>query len=294
MHKPRIGDGPRVKASSLPKSPSATSAPKAPNTVATPSASTSKKRPLDASDAASSPEPSKLAKTDVKDNTTEARLKRAKLREERRQSSADAVGSSNGRSGFVSTAQDLMNLKPKVDGKQLVGTSFGPVNANPFTRTSDPAFMMTTVKKNYDKQSVGHKYSDMVAAMKAGGASDKDIATDLLNALDPKAAAPSVITDGKSKNGAAKMTAVINVSEPMRVPGSSKAGRAALRMVQDEKLTLEQAFTGDNPGYPMAKSPDYMRRAVNYDDQNFRKEIPRPEQFDKLAEYMSDSSDDES
>ncbi|MBN9687808.1 MULTISPECIES: hypothetical protein [unclassified Corallococcus] len=291
---PKSIGGSSFKAPSLPKSPPAASTSKAPNTVSTPSSSTtstSKKRPLDASDASSS-EPNKLAKTDIKDNTTEARLKRAKLREDRRQSSADAVGSSDGRSGFVSTAQGFQKMNPKIDGKQRVETPFGPVNASKFP-TSDPAFKITSqAKKDYGNQKVGDRYSHLVDALKAGGKSDKEIATDLLNALDGKA--PQHLTDNKSKNAAAKLTAIMNVSEPMRVGGSGKAGRATLRAVQDGTLTLDQAFKGDSPAFPMAKNPDYMRRAVNYNDQNFRKEITRPEQFDKLGGYMSDSSGDES
>lgn len=295
---PKSIGGSSFKAPSLPKSPPAASTPKAPNTVSTPStstastASTSKKRPLDASDAASSSEPNKLAKTDVKDNTTEAKMKRAKIREERRQSSADAVGSSDGRSGFVSTSQGFQKMNPKVDGKQRVETPFGPVNASKFP-TSDPAFKITSqAKKDYGNQKVGDRYSHLVDALKAGGKSDKEIATDLLNALDGKA--PQHLTDDKSKNAAAKLTAIMNVSEPMRVPGSSKLGRATLRAVQDGTLSLDQAFKGDSPSFPMAKNPDYMRRTVNYNDQKFRKETTRPEQFDKLAGYMSDSSGDES
>jgi hypothetical protein len=288
---PKSIGGSSFKAPSVPKSPPSTPT-KAPNSVSTPSsstASTSKKRPLDE---ASSSEPNKLAKTDIKDNTTEARLKRAKIREERRQSSADAVGSADGRSGFVSTAQGFQKMNPKVDGKQRVETPFGPVNASKFP-TSDPAFKITSqAKKDYGNEKVGDRYSHLVVALKAGGKSDKEIASDLLNALDGKA--PQHLTDNKSKNAAAKLTAIMNVSEPMRVGGSGKAGRATLRAVQDGKLTLDQAFKGDNPAFPMAKNPDYMRRAVNYNDQNFRKETTRPEQFDKLGGYMSDSSGDES
>ncbi|MGE6761030.1 hypothetical protein ACQKGO_23630 [Corallococcus interemptor] len=288
---PKSIGGSSFKAPSLPKSPSSTT-PKAPNSVSTPSsstASTSKKRPLDE---ASSSEPNKLAKTDLKDNTTEARLKRAKLREERRQSSADAVGSSDGRSGFVGSAQGFQKMNPKTDGKQRVDTPFGPVNASKFP-TQDPAFKITTqAKKDYGNQPVGHKYSDLVTALKAGGKSDKEIATDLLNGLEGKD--PQHLTDNKSKNAAAKLLAIMNVSEPMRVGGSGKAGRATLRMVQSGEISLEQAFTGKTPTFPMADNPTYMRRTVNYDGTKQTKPPEKPTQFDKVGGYMSDSSGDES
>ncbi|NOK15542.1 hypothetical protein [Corallococcus carmarthensis] len=291
---PKSIGGSSFKAPSLPKSPPS-STPKAPNAVSTPStstASTSKKRPLDASDAASSSEPNKLAKTDIKDNTTEARLKRAKLREERRQSSADAVGSSDGRSGFVSTAQGFQKLDPKTAGKTRVETPFGPVNASKFP-TSDPAFKITSqAKKDYGNQKVGDRYSHLVDALKASGKSDKEIATDLLNSLDGKA--PQHLTDNKSKNAAAKLTAIMNVSEPMRVGGSGKAGRATLRMVQDGKISLDDAFKGKTPTFPMAVNPEYMRRTVNYDDKKLRKPPETPTQFKDVGGYMSDSSGDES
>ncbi|MFB1484146.1 hypothetical protein [Corallococcus sp. RDP092CA] len=202
------------------------------------------------------------------------------------------MGSSSGRSGFVGTAQGFQRLDPKTAGKQRVETPFGPVNASKFP-TSDPAFKITTqAKKDYGNKAVGQKYSDLVGALKAGGKSDKDIATDLLDSLDGKA--PQHLTDDKSKNAAAKLLAIMNVSEPMRVGGSGKAGRATLRMVQAGEISLEQAFTGKTPTFPMADKPDYMRRAVNYDDKKMRKPPEPPTEFSKVGGYMSDSSDDES
>lgn len=202
------------------------------------------------------------------------------------------MGSSSGRSGFVGTAQGFQRLDPKTAGKRRVETPFGPVNASKFP-TSDPAFKITTqAKKDYGNKAVGQKYSDLVGALKAGGKSDKDIATDLLDSLDGKA--PQHLTDDKSKNAAAKLLAIMNVSEPMRVGGSGKAGRATLRMVQAGEISLEQAFTGKTPTFPMADKPDYMRRAVNYDDKKMRKPPETPTEFSKVGGYMSDSSDDES
>ncbi|RKG74135.1 hypothetical protein [Corallococcus terminator] len=280
-------------------SPAPSLSPKPQNTVAssapsTSTATTSKKRPLDAVDGSASASGSnKKTKTDAepKDNTTEARLKRAEVRAKRRQESSSAVDASGGRSGVIGTAQGFQKMDPKKDGKQRVETPFGPVNASKFP-TTDPAFKITSKKKDYGKQTVGGRYSHLVPALKSSGASDKDIATDLLDALD--GGNPSVLTDDKSKNAAAKLTAIMNVSEPMRVGGSDKAGRAALRMVQDGKISLEEAFTGTNPSFPMAVKPDYMRRAVNYEDKNYRKAIETPTQFDKIGGYMSDSSDDDS
>ncbi|RYZ38318.1 MAG: hypothetical protein EOO71_24460 [Myxococcaceae bacterium] len=294
----KIGGGSSsFKAPSL--SPSVSSSSSKPRNTVTPGApssstATSKKRPLDQVDGSASASGSnKKAKTDAepKDNTTEARLKRAEVRAKRRQESSSAVDASGGRSGFVGTAQGYQKMDPKKDGKQRVETPFGPVNASRFP-TTDPAFKITSQKKDYGKQTVGDRYSHLVPALKSSGASDKDIATDLLNALD--GGKPSVLTDDKSKNAAAKLTAIMNVSEPMRVGGSDKAGRAALRMVQDGKISLEDAFTGTNPSFPMAVKPDYMRRAVNYEDKAYRKPIETPTQFDKIGGYMSDSSDDDS
>ncbi|MCY1023068.1 hypothetical protein [Pyxidicoccus sp. MSG2] len=236
--------------------------------------------------------PAKKPKTDEvpKDNTTEARLKRKFVRDQRRQESGSAVASQSGTSSFRTDAGSLMKKNPKNEAKTQLDTPFGPVNASKFP-TSDPAFKITSEKKHYGKQAVGHKYSDLVSGLQKSGASDKEIATDLLNALEGKK--PQKLTSGEAKNAAAKLSAITHVSEPQRVLGSDKAARGVLRMVQDGKISLDDAFKGDTPTFPMAKNPDYMRRTVNYEDKNYRKETPKPTQFDKLGGYMSDSSDDE-
>lgn len=246
------------------------------------------KRPLDAN-ASASPEP-KRPKTEPepKDNTTEARLKRAKIRDERRRASADAVSASGGRDGFMSQAQDMRKSDPKTAGKQRLETNFGPVTASPFP-TKDPGYKITTQAKDYDKKSVGHRYGDLVKGLRSSGATDAQIATAL---LEPDKAAH--LNNPEAKNAAAKLSAIMGISEPQRVPGSDKAGRGALRMVADGKMSLDEALTGDTPGFPMAKNPNYMRRVVNYTDTKQTKPPERPAQFDQLAGYMSDSSDEES
>ena len=243
-------------------------------------------------DDVSSPSAAKKPKTDEapKDNTTEARLKRKYVRDQRRQESTSAVASQGGTSSFRDDAKNLVKKNPKNEPKTQLDTPFGPVNASKFP-TSDPAFKITSLAKNYDKKSVGHKYSDLVDGLRASGASDKDIAKDLLQALDKKE--PQKLTSGQAKNAAAKLTGITHVSEPQRVLGSDKAARGVLRMVQAGEITLDDAFKGETPTFPMAKNPDYMRRAVNYEDKNYRKETAKPTQFDKLGGYMSDSSGDE-
>jgi hypothetical protein len=245
-----------------------------------------------ATDDAGSSSPAKKTKTDEapKDNTTEARLKRKFVRDQRRQESSSAVSSQGGTSSFRTDAGNLMKKNPKNEAKTQLDTPFGPVNASKFP-TSDPAFKITSEKKHYGKQAVGHKYSDLVSGLQKSGASDKEIATDLLNALEGKK--PQKLTSGEAKNAAAKLSAITHVSEPQRVLGSDKAARGVLRMVQSGEISLDDAFKGNTPTFPMAKNPDYMRRTVNYEDKNYRKETPKPTQFDKLGGYMSDSSDDE-
>lgn len=237
--------------------------------------------------------PVKKTKTDdvAKDNSTEARLKRKHQRDLDRMSSSSAVASHSGGSGFRADAGNLAKKNPKNEPKTKLDTPFGPVNASKFP-TSDPGFKISSEAKNYGKKSsVGHKYSDLVDGMRKSGATDKEIAADLLNALDGKD--PQKLTGGQAKNAAAKLTAITHVSEPQRVAGSDKAARGVLRMVQAGEISLDDAFKGDKPTFPMAKNPDYMRRTVNYKDQNFKKETPKPTQFDKLGGYMSDSSGDE-
>ncbi|CAM3494196.1 hypothetical protein G4177_06600 [Corallococcus sp. ZKHCc1 1396] len=291
----KIGGGSSFKAPSLSPPPAASSS-KPRNTVTTapPTASTSgQKRPADAVDgAASASGPNKKPKVDggtsQEADTTENRAKRQFLRGQRRQESTSAVAASGGRSEFV----NLQRLDPKAAGKQRVETGFGPTNASRFP-TKDPGFKITTEAKDYGKQKVGHTYTELVAAMKEGGASDKAIAKDLLKKLEDPDSTPAVLTGDKAKNAAAKLTTIMHVSEPQRVPGSDKTGRAVLRMVEKGDLTLEQAFTGSNPTFPMAKNPKTMRRVVNYDDTNFRKPPEKPLKFDEIAANMSDSSDDE-
>ncbi|QSQ26319.1 hypothetical protein JY651_15885 [Pyxidicoccus parkwayensis] len=255
-----------------------------------PSSSSAQKRKADDIGDSS---PAKKPKTDeAKDNSTEARLKRKHQRDLDRMSSSSAVASHSGTSGFRADAGGLAKKTPKNEPKTKLDTPFGPVNASKFP-TSDPGFKITTEAKNYGKKSsVGHKYSDLVDGMRKSGATDKEIATDLLKALEGKD--PEKLTSGQAKNAAAKLSAITHVSEPQRVLGSDKAARGVLRMVQSGEISLDQAFKGETPTYPMAKNPDYMRRTVNYKDQNFKKETPKPTEFDKLGGYMSDSSGDES
>jgi hypothetical protein len=226
------------------------------------------------------------AKT-IEDNSTKERIRRANERSRKRLSGG--IKFKKELPAFRHRAwQSLMKFEENKAKSPMV-TSFGPVNLSKFP-TKDPGAKISTVAKDYGKQSVGHRYSHLVDAL---GGQESQIASELLTGISSDTAPSTAITSGGQKNAAAKMLAIAHVSEERRFGGSSKMFRAVLRMVRDGKVSMKAAFTGDSPLFPMAKNPTWMRRLLNLEGKKQRKPPPKPPKFDAVGGHMSDSSDDE-
>ncbi|MBZ4422860.1 hypothetical protein [Myxococcus sp. RHSTA-1-4] len=98
------------------------------------------------------------------DNTTEARLKRKFVRAQRRLEPSSGVASQGGTSSSREDAQALAGKNAKSEAKTQLATPFGPVNGSRF-HTSDKPFKIPSDARNYGKQSLGHKYSDLVSGL---------------------------------------------------------------------------------------------------------------------------------
>lgn len=221
-----------------------------------------------------------------KDMSTIARLRRAKERQERR---AQKNKPERYLPDLVTAARSAVN------GTSVTGveTGFGPVNFSKFP-TRDPGAKVTTVATNYGKQSVGHKYTEMQDALVPNGTDETEVAAELLAAIrGNQTGQRKAIVSDRQRNAAAKLTAISQSSEGQRVGGTPKEMRGALEMVRQGELTLADLTTGDDPGFAMAKTPNLQRRRVNYAGKKLRKPPAIPPHYDKLADYMSDSSADE-
>ena len=222
----------------------------------------------------------------VKDNSTVERMRRANARSVQRISG----GIKKPKHKFATRAWERLRGFETDKSKTSMSTPYGPVNLSKFP-TKDPGAKITTVAKDYGKQSVGHKYSELVDAL---GSKESEVASDLLTGISSETPGGTGITSDLQKNAAAKMLAISHVSEERRFGGSGKMHRAVLRMIKDKKVTMKDAFTGSNPLFPMAKNPNQMRRLINIEKKKLRKPPPKPARFDDVGAYMSDSSDDES
>lgn len=169
--------------------------------------------------------------------------------------------------------------------------------------TQDPAPKITTRKKDFGGAPVGHKYQHFVMDVfspsdsKVSRKRNAEVAAELLETIETGVLPPAKrrrIESGQPSNAAAKLLAVSQISEPLRVGGSSKLLRGTLRMIQAGAATPEEVFLGDNPLFSMAKNPATQRRLTNRKQAKLRKPPIKPKHFDKLADYISDSSDDES
>ena len=220
----------------------------------------------------------------VKSKDVLERMRRANERANKR---LKLTGITKAKHKFASvSSQSLKNFETN-KATTSMATPFGSVNLSKFP-TKDPGAKITTVAKDYGKQSVGHKYSDLVDAF---GGKDTQVASDLLTGISSGAGPSTAITSDLQKNAAAKMVAISHVSEERRVGGSSKMFRGILKMVKAGKVSMKDAFTGPNPLFPMAKNPNQMRRLLNLENKKLRKPPEKPDKFDEVADYMSDSSD---
>jgi hypothetical protein len=221
-----------------------------------------------------------------KDMSTVERMRRANARAVMRLSSGGIMKAKH--KFALRSAEKLADFE-KNKATSSMTTPFGSVNLSKFP-TKDPGAKITTVAKNYGKQKVGHKYSDLVDAL---GDKDSEVASSLLKSISSDKAPSTAVTSDLQKNAAAKMLAISHVSEERRVGGSSKAFRANLRMVKAGKVSMRAVFTGAKPLFPMAKNPKFMRKLLNLENKKQRKPPEKPDKFDDVAAYMSDSSDDE-
>ncbi len=186
-------------------------------------------------------------------------------------------------------------------------TPFGPVTLSKFP-TRDKGPKITTKKGDYEGQSVGHKYRELTPQLfppvqsakkslrqKRQRESDSEIANELLTAIETDLRPPRKkrkIGGAAQRNAAAKMLAISHVSEPLRMPGSGKAFRGALRAIKAKTLSPHDAFASDTPAFGMALTPNFQRRLVNRKLTQFRKPPTEPEGFPDLSGYLSDSSDE--
>ena len=181
-----------------------------------------------------------------------------------------------------------------------VDTPYGPVTLSKFP-TRDRGPKISTTKEDYGNASVGHKYSELVDAFvgdtAAGGrkAREQAVARELLGAIKTgKRPADGAIADGRQSNAAAKFMAIMTISEPERVGGSSKHGRSVLRAVEAGDLSFHEGFVGDErqpPRFLMAETPNTARRALGKG--SFTRARPPAGFYPGKDPHFSDSSDDD-
>ncbi|NUP05818.1 MAG: hypothetical protein HOW73_07140 [Polyangiaceae bacterium] len=148
--------------------------------------------------------------------------------------------------------------------------------------------MVSTRNEDYPK-STGKdwaKYIKWAAVLDKHGEPAK-VAQDIVAVMteSPTPALLASYTDNE-KRAAAALMLVIAAAEEWRIDGNRKAGRAALRMIADGKLTFTEAFGDDAVFGPAMKGGTAWQRAL-FD--GLRK--PTDEE-DELADYLS-SSDEE-
>lgn len=183
--------------------------------------------------------------------------------------------------------------------KTTVKTAYGPANLSKFN-TRDRAPKITTQNKHYNRATVGDTYTEISAALigdiKPGAQHvkrERDVASELLETISTgKRPKDGVIGAGAPSAAAAKLMVITHVSEPERVGGSSKLARASLRAIANGRSTFDKAFGGDNPEFPMAKSPDAARSQLGIG--RFKKARPASKAFHgQVNPDVSDSSDDD-
>ena len=243
-----------------------------------------------------SPQPVMQLCEEKKDNTTRGRLQRAHKRAIRREEKSKSPKLRFPKHASEYSREFSLSREKKEKCLREMKTPFGPVNLSPFP-LSDPGAKITTVKSEYGGTSVGHRYNELIKALEIQGVNDPDIARELLQSIKRKRHPPKdlkAITEDRQRNAAAKLLTIPHVSEELRFKGSSKSFRAVLRMVEKGMVSLEDAFTGDTPLFPMAKNPNYMRRLVNPKKKKLRKKTQEPKLWKKVGANMSASSEDES
>jgi Domain of unknown function (DUF4157) len=122
--------------------------------------------------------------------------------------------------------------------QQDVATDYGTVSA----RHSRGAPYIQSRVDEWDGAKMGDKYSDFQRGLRDGDANDSSndpqIAKDLLNGTDDH------LQSWLQYRAAAMLSATVGVAEQWRKQGAVKIFRAALRMVIDGKITLDQVLDG--------------------------------------------------
>lgn len=237
--------------------------------------------------------------SDIPAQSTAGRYRAALARDEKRAKSGK-VGKSTHQ--FENTARQARKQWRGGTTSLSVTTPFGSVNLSKFP-TKDPAPKISTVKKDYQNASVGHKYSEIADALVKPSltgtkrkAREMEVASELLSAIETGAQPKKNprIAAGEESNAAAKLLAISHVSEPERVRGSSKDMRAKLRGIKKGSATFREVFVGgdkDNPPqFLMARNPNTTRRALGAG--KFKKAY-QPKSFQVKDPNYSDSSDDD-
>lgn len=130
--------------------------------------------------------------------------------------------------GFYSNDPD--RTKPGESTKHE--TPWGPVTAS---RGYD--VKITTKKEDYEKNTVGDSYQDIIKTLAPPGSNRKDILTEFYKQANQLAhnekSKPNFITTPKQRNAAAKLFGIINFAEELRTPSSGKEGMARIKKMID-------------------------------------------------------------
>lgn len=240
-----------------------------------------------------------VAKKAPADPSTRGRYLAARERDDSRVSSGTVGASVHGFE--IHSRQVRQQWRNSSKAVTAVPTPFGQTNLSKFP-TSDPAPKVTTVKKHYQNESVGHKYSELTEALVPPSLPasrkrprEQEVAGALLEAIKTNkapAGMQAVIRAGKQSNAAAKLLAISHISEPERVGGSSKDFRRTLTRVKKGKASFDDAFVGttsEPPLFGMARNPKTTRRALGIAP--FKK-AHTPTSFQAIDSDYSDDSDD--